>query len=323
MEPAGEAVVQHRSKPSTEGAHPDLVKKGSKRSQRLIQFPELRNSSTTVNKTLTKVDRTHLRSPRLQAPRRSHARSDDCTAPQVQPTKTLLSPVTQATVTAAVSHAPEARKRQAEFLQQPTQSTNELVASQQPAAEAPQASNGRLTSQTITGSHISHQPSEPPRDVKVSESSQSATYAARDIPKTTSLAKWSLAAGSQSRTLTSQPSKFNHNNIFNIASIGRNKFYSTHQSPGRFNQRPSSMARLTSALNGQLQNPTSHLQGTMGSHQNWQSYTFVDVFIHGLPMQVSTYDLYKNFAQYGEIAKIAISENKQGGLKDHAEVRFK
>jgi hypothetical protein len=53
------------------------------------------------------------------------------------------------------------------------------------------------------------------------------------------------------------------------------------------------------------------------------TYTFVDVFVHDLPSNVTTLDLYKNFIQYGEIAIITIKNVRGGAWKNQADIRFK
>lgn len=60
-----------------------------------------------------------------------------------------------------------------------------------------------------------------------------------------------------------------------------------------------------------------------GLHPDWQTYTFVDVFVHNLPPHVTTLDLYKNFSGYGAISKIEISDSRDGGRKNQADIRFK
>jgi hypothetical protein len=66
-----------------------------------------------------------------------------------------------------------------------------------------------------------------------------------------------------------------------------------------------------------------HRQISNNSHPNWRTYTFVDVFVHDLPWNVTTLDLYKNFIQYGEIAIITIKNVRGGAWKNQADIRFK
>jgi hypothetical protein len=70
-------------------------------------------------------------------------------------------------------------------------------------------------------------------------------------------------------------------------------------------------------------NGSPHRQVSNNSHPNWRAYTFVDVFVHDLPSNVTTLDLYKNFIQYGEIAIITIKNVRGGAWKNQADIRFK
>jgi RNA recognition motif-containing protein len=70
-------------------------------------------------------------------------------------------------------------------------------------------------------------------------------------------------------------------------------------------------------------NGSPHRQVSNNSHLNWRTYTFVDVFVHNLPSNVTTFDLYRNFIQYGEIAIITIKNTRGGGWKNQADIRFK
>jgi hypothetical protein len=70
-------------------------------------------------------------------------------------------------------------------------------------------------------------------------------------------------------------------------------------------------------------NGSPHRQVLNNSHPNWRTYTFVDVFVHDLPSNVTTLDLYKNFIQYGEIAIITIKNARGGAWKNQADIRFK
>jgi hypothetical protein len=70
-------------------------------------------------------------------------------------------------------------------------------------------------------------------------------------------------------------------------------------------------------------NGPSTRQASRGCHPDWLTYTFVDIFVHGLPPNVSTLDLYKNFVQHGEITMITIKNASGGALKRQADIRFK
>jgi RNA recognition motif-containing protein len=70
-------------------------------------------------------------------------------------------------------------------------------------------------------------------------------------------------------------------------------------------------------------NGSPHRQVSNNSHPYWRTYTFVDVFVHNLPLNVTTLDLYKNFIQYGEIAIITIKNAGGGTWKNQADIRFK
>lgn len=70
-------------------------------------------------------------------------------------------------------------------------------------------------------------------------------------------------------------------------------------------------------------NGSPNRQVSDNSHPDWPNYTFVDIFVHGLPPNVSTLDLYKNFIQYGEIAIITIRNASGGAWRNQADIRFK
>lgn len=80
----------------------------------------------------------------------------------------------------------------------------------------------------------------------------------------------------------------------------------------------------SSLSRGRYSNNTSpHRQVPYNSHPHWRTYTFVDIFVHDLPPNVTTLDLYKNFIQYGEIGIITIKNTTGGTWKNQAEIRFK
>jgi hypothetical protein len=70
-------------------------------------------------------------------------------------------------------------------------------------------------------------------------------------------------------------------------------------------------------------NGSPHRQVSYNSHPNWRTYTFIDVNVHDLPSNITTFDLYKNFIQYGEIAIITIRNTTGGSWKNQADIRFK
>ena len=58
-------------------------------------------------------------------------------------------------------------------------------------------------------------------------------------------------------------------------------------------------------------------------HEHWRTYTYLSVFVTGLPWPVTTLELYKNFASYGDISNIAIKETREGQFRDKAIITFK
>lgn len=70
-------------------------------------------------------------------------------------------------------------------------------------------------------------------------------------------------------------------------------------------------------------NGFSNRQVTHNSDPDWRTFTFIDVFVYDLPVNVSTFDLYRNFIQYGEIAIITIKSTNGGAWKNQADIRFK
>jgi hypothetical protein len=82
-------------------------------------------------------------------------------------------------------------------------------------------------------------------------------------------------------------------------------------------------ARASPSQNPYQNNGSPDRKVSSNSHPNWRTYTFVDVFVYGLPPNASTFDLYKNFIQHGEIAIITIKNTTGGAWKNQADIRFK
>ena len=57
--------------------------------------------------------------------------------------------------------------------------------------------------------------------------------------------------------------------------------------------------------------------------RDWQTYTVVEIFVTALPIDVTTFDIYKNFIRFGEIVKIKILGRSEGNYKPNAEIRFR
>jgi len=99
----------------------------------------------------------------------------------------------------------------------------------------------------------------------------------------------------------------------------------TSQHTRRLDQQSESMAAAAASPSRSLfqNNGSPNRQVSHNSHPDWPTYTFVDVFVHDLPPNVSTFDVYKNFIQYGEIAIITIKNTTGGAWKNQADIRFK
>lgn len=117
----------------------------------------------------------------------------------------------------------------------------------------------------------------------------------------------------------------NYNNTSTTNSSDGEVTHCTPQHTRSLDQQSGPMAAATASpsrspyqKNGSPNHHISH-----NSHPNWQTYTFVDVFVHDLPANVSTFDVYKNFIQYGEIAIITIKNSTGGAWKNQADIRFK
>jgi len=106
---------------------------------------------------------------------------------------------------------------------------------------------------------------------------------------------------------------------------GRKLANFTLEHPQRLDQRSAPMATVTGSPSWPKyeNNGAPHGQVSSNSQCNWRSYTFVDVFVHNLPSNVTTFDLYQHFVQYGEIAIITIKNPPGGGWKNQADIRFK
>jgi hypothetical protein len=158
--------------------------------------------------------------------------------------------------------------------------------------------------------------------LKPSKSSQTATTAASEGHDQNLAFRSTLVAGRPRFPLMNLNNQ-NNNSITN--SRGGKVTTYTSQHNRRLDQRSGSMATgAASPLRGPYQNNgASHRQVSHGSHPNWRTYTFVDIFVHDLPSNVTTLDLYKNFIQYGEIAIITIKNTTGGAWKNQADIRFK
>jgi hypothetical protein len=97
------------------------------------------------------------------------------------------------------------------------------------------------------------------------------------------------------------------------------------QHPHKLEPQSESMAAVATSppRSPHQNNGPSSRQASHYSHPDWLTYTFVDVFVYGLPPNVSTLDLYKNFVRHGAIAIITIKNASGGACKSQADIRFK
>ena len=69
--------------------------------------------------------------------------------------------------------------------------------------------------------------------------------------------------------------------------------------------------------------PRRAFSGTPPEHRDWRTYTFVEVFVQGLPRDTRTVDVHKNLKKYGNIVRISLRETRSLYGDLNAEVVFK
>ena len=121
--------------------------------------------------------------------------------------------------------------------------------------------------------------------------------------------------------------------IKNLGNHNSSIAYSAGRHPSTFNarhllgldqqSRPMAAAASSPSRASYQNSDSLHRQAAHNSHPHWRTYTFVDVFVQGLPPNVTTLDLYKNFIQHGEIAIITLKNSPGGAWKNQADIRFK
>lgn len=89
-------------------------------------------------------------------------------------------------------------------------------------------------------------------------------------------------------------------------------------SPQHRLSRPSTSERLCNQI-GNYQSRTYPQE----NHSNWRDYSFLNLYVTDLPLDVTTLQIWRNFKKYGELFSININDNEQQYSSRNATVTFK